>query len=130
MIFARGLSRIQRVMTSPSSSRSLAFVAVKTLAPMTICRLLLLGEESRNSPRRDFPKEKSRNIRELAALHTLIVRLLQRRFGDVSAGKRLDGARLGVSNPPFPKGAHAWRHCSAVRSKLKFAIPWTRHSRS
>src|SRR5262249_34861453 len=29
--------------------------------------------------------------------------------------KRLDGARLGVSNPPFPKGAHAWRHCSAVR---------------
>src|SRR5262245_28381241 len=35
-ILARGLSRIHRVTTSPSSSRSLAFVAVKTLAPMSI----------------------------------------------------------------------------------------------
>src|SRR5204862_4187342 len=34
MIRALGLSRIQRVRTSPSSSRSLAFVAVKTLAPI------------------------------------------------------------------------------------------------
>src|SRR5688572_7751338 len=34
MIRARGLSWIQRVRTSPSSSRSLALVAVKTFAPI------------------------------------------------------------------------------------------------
>ena len=37
-ILARGLSRIQRVTTSPSSSRSFALVAVKTFAPMAITK--------------------------------------------------------------------------------------------
>ena len=73
MIFARGLFAIQRVITSPSSSRSLAFVAVKTLAPMTILSLLLV-EESRNG----FPSGKPTEYSETSALHTLIVRLVQR----------------------------------------------------
>jgi hypothetical protein len=38
-------------MTSPSSSRSLAFVAVKTLAPMTIVVCSFLVAESRNGLR-------------------------------------------------------------------------------
>src|SRR3954453_16664658 len=48
MMRAFGLSWIQRVRTSPSSSRSLAFVAVNTLAPIMAA---LLGTEVARSRR-------------------------------------------------------------------------------
>src|SRR6185312_8590622 len=118
-ILARGLSRIQRVITSPSSSRSLAFVAVKTLAPMTIVVCSLSVEES---PKAFFPARPAEFF-ETCALHTLSQRLLQRL---VFTWMRLDGGGFHVKNAPFPKGAHAWRHCSAVRWKLKSEIPSTR----